>query len=114
MEYAILFLLLTFVSGVSLLIVIPIAQKLADFSMPPWPETLWKLALVAAGVNAIGLALDPVNVFLSWIVGAVAFWTIMVKWFDVDLFGAMVIVVVSWVARIILGQILVGIVEAAF
>lgn len=44
MEYVLGFLIGTAVSWVSLLIVMPIAQRLAEFSMPPWPEALWKLA----------------------------------------------------------------------
>lgn len=114
MTYVIIFVLGTIVSLISLLIVIPIARKLADFSMPPWPEALWKLAVVSACGNAVAMGLDHINGFLSLIVGAAVFWTFMVKWFDVDFFGAIVIVIVSWVLRIILGSVLIGLAMSAF
>jgi hypothetical protein len=107
MVYVLAFLIGTLVSWVMLLIVVPIARKLADFSMPPWPETLWRLAIVAAAVNLVTIALDPVNAIVSWVAGAIVFFTLMVKWFDVDLFGAVIIVVVSWFARmLILGAVM--------
>lgn len=113
MDYVLGFLIGTAVSWVSLLIIVPIAQRLAEFSMPPWPEALWKLAVIAAVANAISIALGPVHVWLSWIVGFVAFWWLMVKWFDVDLFGAVIIVVVSWFLRIFLVGAIVGALLAA-
>lgn len=106
MDYLLHFLLGTAISWITLLIVIPIAQKLADFSMPPWGETLWKLAVVAAAGSAVAVVVNPINVWLSWIVGAVIFWIFMVKWFDVDLFAAGVIVAVSWVARAYLANVI--------
>jgi len=102
MIYVIGFLLWTLISWISLLIIIPISRKLADFSMPPWPETLWKLAVVAASGNLLTIVLNPVNVVLSWVAGAVVFFVFMVKWFHVDLFGAVIIVVVTVVVRIAL------------
>lgn len=113
MVFVLTFIVGLVISWISLLIVIPIAQRMADFSLPPWPETLWKLAVVAAVVNALAVALDPVHFFLSWIVGAAAFWTLMYKWFDVDLFGAIIIVVVSWGLRILLLGFILGAVMAA-
>jgi len=114
MLYVIMFLVGTFISWVVLLIVVPIAQKLADFSMPPWPEALWKLAVVAGVINLVALLLDPVNWFLSWIVAAVLFWVLMVKWFDVDFFGATIIVVISWVVRIFLFGLVIAAIASAF
>ena len=97
-----MFLIMTLISWVSLLIVIPISQKLADFSMPPWPEALWKLAVVAASGNLLAIVLDPVNVVLSWIAGFVVLWILMVKWFHADFLGAVVVVLLSWIFRIVL------------
>ena len=106
--YSLVFVIGTAISWVTLLIVIPIAQKLADFSMPPWPETLWKLAVVAGAYNGVLLALTPVNIFLAWIAMAVVFFSLMVKWFDVDFFGAVIIVVVSAVVRFVANMLLAG------
>ena len=99
MPFVVSFLVATAAAWVTLLIVIPLAQKLADFSLPPLPEMLWKLAVVAAAGNAISVALNPVSPFLSWVVGAAVFFGLLYKWFDIDLFAAVIIVVVSWIVR---------------
>ena len=108
MEYALAFLVGTAISWIGLIIVIPIAQRIAEFSLPPWLETLWKLAVIAGAGNLVAILLDPVHFFLSWVVGFVVFWWLMVKWFDVDFFGAVIIVVVSWVIRILLMALIMG------
>ena len=84
------------------MIVIPVARSIAEFSMPPWRETAWKLAVIAVAVNVLSMFLDPVNGFLSFLVCSGLFWGAMVKWFDVDFFGAAVIVMVSWGVRLVL------------
>lgn len=101
MTFLVVFLLGTFISWVSLLIVIPIAQKLADFSFPPWGEALWKLAIVAAAANLAEILGSLANGMLGLIAGAVVFFALMFKWFDVDFFGAIIIVFVSWLLRIL-------------
>jgi hypothetical protein len=95
MEYVIAFLAYTVLQWAVLLIVVPIAQKLADFSLPDWPERLWKLAVVAAVVVAVNMLLTPVFFLLGLAGGAIAFYIMMVKWFDIDVFGAIVIVIIS-------------------
>jgi hypothetical protein len=102
MEYVLLFLISTVISWVSLLIIVPIAQKLADFALPPWPETLWKLAAVAGAINLVDVALGPVSLVLSWIVPPILFFFLMVKWFQIDFFGALVLIAVSWIIRMCL------------
>ena len=114
MIHVLAILLGTIVSWVTLLIVVPIARKLADFAWPPWPEALWKLAVIALAGNVITVALDPVNALLSWAVGGVVFWVLMVKWFEIDLFGAIVIVFVSWIVRVVLMVHLLGALVAIF
>jgi len=44
MEYLLSFLIGTVITWVMLLIVLPIARLLADFSLPPWPDRMAKLA----------------------------------------------------------------------
>ena len=88
------------VTWVTLLIVVPIAQKVAKFGFPPWPETLWKLAVIALAVNGVTVALGPISGFLGWLVGFIVFWVLMVKWFQVDLWGALIIVIVAWLLRL--------------
>ncbi|GAH67003.1 unnamed protein product, partial [marine sediment metagenome] len=99
-------------SWVSLLIIVPIARKLADFAFPPWPEALWKLAVIALACNVVAVALDPVHFILSLVAGAVVFFTLMVKWFEIDFFGAIMIVIVSWVVRAALNVALAGAIQA--
>ncbi len=98
----------TVISWVSLMIIVPIAQAIASFSMPPWPETMGKLAIVALVGNVLAVILEPINTFLSWVVGGIVFFYLMYRWFDVDVFGAIVIVVVSWVVRALLVLALIG------
>ena len=114
MSYAIAFLAGTFITWVILLIVVPIAQKLADFGMPPWPETLWKLAVVAAAYVAVTVALNPVHGFVSEIGGAIVFFFLMVKWFQIDFFGAVIIVVVSGFVRFLLVGVTIAALYALF
>lgn len=112
MGYVVLFAAGTVVTWLTLLVVLPIAQKLADFGLPGWRDLLWQLAVVAVVVNGVSLALAPFSGILSWLASSVVFWVMMVKWFDVDLFGAVVIVavniVIGIIARVVLVAVLVG------
>jgi uncharacterized membrane protein YagU involved in acid resistance len=112
MEYFLGFLIGVVITWVILMIVIPIARKLADFSMPPWPETMAYLAVIAALVNAVQLGLGLVNVFAALIVSAIVFFTLLYKWFDIDLWGAIIIVVVSWAVRWFLTMVLLGLLHS--
>lgn len=106
--YVLSFLVATIITWVILLIVVPIAQKLADFGMPPWPEALWKLAVISGGVNLVSLALDPIHWLLAIVASAIVFWVLMVKWFQVDFFGAVIIVAIGWIVRSVLMIYLLG------
>lgn len=99
MEYVVEFLVGTAITWVILLIVLPLAQKLADFGLPAWPQLLWQAALLSAIVNALSVALDPVSGWVSWLASLVVFWALMVKWFDVDFFGAIIIIVIGYLVR---------------
>jgi len=112
MEYLLSFLIGTVITWVMLLIVIPIARLLADFSLPPWPERMAKLAVIAAGVNLVQIALGEVNEFLAIIVSAIVFFTLLHKWFDVDVWGAVVIVIISWAVRMALFRALMGLLQS--
>jgi hypothetical protein len=98
----------------TLLIVTPLAGRIAQFSFPGWKDALWKLAVVALATNAVTAVLEPVNGTLSWIVSAIVFWVLMVKWFDVDFLGAVVIIVISLLVRMfVIGAIIAAIASAA-
>ena len=112
MEFIVGFAIGSVISWILLLIVVPIAQRLADFGLPPWPEMLWKLGVVVVAANAASEALGMVHFFLAWIGGAVVFWVFMVKWFEVDFFGAFIIIAVTVIVRAWLVFLLMGIVSS--
>lgn len=86
-------------SWVVLVLVVRIGGRMADLTIPPWPESLWKLAVVAAASVGVAYGLDRVNWFLSMVGAAIVFWTFMVKWFDADFFAACVLTVISWFVK---------------
>jgi hypothetical protein len=98
-----------------LLIVIPIARRLADFSMPGPVEMAWKLLVIVLLKNLVGTGATYVlNMpFLGSIIGAVIFWVGMVKVFEIDFFGAVIIMVVSWVLQYIVVAALLAVVCGA-
>ena len=91
-----------------LMIMIPVASRIAGFSFPGLKESAWKLAVVVLATNLIAFALSPVIGMWAAIVNLVIFWTAMVKWFDVDLIGAVVIVVLSFLVNMAMGMVIVG------
>ena len=99
MEYILVLLISTVLSWILLMIVIPIAQKLADFSMPPWGETMWKLAVVSLAMNGATMLLDPVHFLLGGAAGIIVLWILLAKWLDVDGFGMWIIMGVMFVIR---------------
>ncbi len=110
MEYVLAFVLGTVVSFAVLMVAVPIAQKIGDFALPPMGERAAMLAAIAAGVNLIDVALRPFSPIVAWVLGVIVFWVLMVKWFQVDFLGAVVIVVITWVVRVVL----MGLLLAAF
>jgi len=99
---------------ITLLIVVPIAGRIASFSFPGWGTAVWKLGVIALATNVLSTLVGSFNGTLGWIVAVVVFWVLMVKWFDVDFLGAVVIVVISWLVRIFLvGAIIAALATAA-
>ena len=90
------------IQWVALVILIIIGQNLADLDVPPFPEMLWKTAVIVAASSVVTTVLDLAHPIVGWLGGLVIFWILMVKWFKVDLFGAVVLVVLSFVLRIFL------------
>lgn len=107
MALAITFIALSLITWVLLLIVIPVSQKIAQFSFPPWGESLWRLAVVALAVNGITMSLGYWHWLVGLLAGFILFWVLMRRWFDVDFFGAIVIIVVAGAVRWWLAVILV-------
>ncbi len=103
----------SFLSWAVLMIVIPVASRIARFSFPGLKESAWKLAVVVLATNLIAFALSPVIGMWAAIVNVVIFWTAMVKWFDVDFIGAVVIVVVNFFVTMFAGVVLAMIIVSA-
>ena len=103
MQYVLPYFVNVVFTWVSLLVVIPIAQRLADFSLPPWGERMWKLAVVAAVACAVSLGVGMVNGWLGWIASGIVAFGLFRWWFDMDLFGAVIVVIVNAVVQMILG-----------
>lgn len=106
MGYLAAFVINTAVTWVVLLLVILIGRKVADLSTPGTPELMWRLAIIAAACCGVALALESVNEYLGMAVAAVVFWTLMVKWFDVDLLGAFVLTIISWFVKGVIMMVL--------
>jgi hypothetical protein len=98
---------------VTLMIVVPIAGRLAEFSFPGWGAAAWKLAVIALVTNALSALLAPVSGILSWIAGFVVFWGLMVKWFEMNVLGAVLVVVISLFVRIFIVGAIIAIIVAA-
>ncbi len=114
MEEAILNLVVgTGFSWIVLVAVVAIGQKIADLSVPPWPEGLWKLAVIALVANAITVGIGLLIPFIGQIVALVAFWWLMHRWFDVTFLGAIVLVVISWIVRAVLMLLVLGALAAS-
>ena len=87
--------------------VVPLAQRLADFSLPPPLEMVWKILVIVLLTNltSYGVGEGLGSPFLGSIVGLVVFWGGMVKVFEVDMFGAIIIVVVRSLVNIFVAAI---------
>jgi len=110
MEIYIFVLLGMLFSWVSLVILIAIGQNIADLGVPPWPETLWKLAVIAIVPDLLIIFL-PLNVILLNLIVVVVFWTFMVKWFQVDFLGAVILSVLSWFIRFAMLAAIAGVIQ---
>jgi hypothetical protein len=91
-----------------LMVVVVIAQRLADFPLPPWVELAWKLAAILAVTILASFLLDRVSPILGWLASAVIFWVGLWKVLELDMFGVVVIWVLNMVLRWILGGILIA------
>jgi len=111
MEIALLMAAGLLFSWLSLVILIAIGQNIADLSVPPWPETLWKLAVIAIIPEIIILSV-PLHAILVNLIVMVVFWTLMVKWFQVDFLGAVILVVLSWFIRLAMLAALSGVIHS--
>ena len=98
---------------VTLSIVIPIAQKFAEFSMPPWREAWWKLGIIAFAVCAVELPISLyIHPMLAWPVGVAVLWGFLAKWFDVDGFGLWVVIGVNFIVNIVVSSYLLAAIMA--
>ena len=89
----------TLIDTVILLVVVSIAARLVDISLPGFVETLWKLAALNLLSNTLFMMFEPASGALALLASGVVFWGGMVKWFEIDFFAAIVIVALSMCLR---------------
>ena len=85
MEYVIAFFVYTAISWIFLMIVLPIARNIVDFSLPPMGELAWRAAVVAGAGAITDLVLSPISGILALVGGLVVFYGLMYKFFDIGL-----------------------------
>ena len=92
--------------------VVPIAQRLADFSLPPPVEMAGKLLVIVLTTNLVSFGIIALigSSLLANILALAVFWGGMVKVFEVDMFGAIIIVVM----RFLVQMFVVGAIVALF
>jgi len=99
MEYLVAWLIGVALGWVVLLVVMLIAQRIADFGMPPFAEFAWRAAVVVGVTSAVGGALDLIHPWLSLGVCVLLWIGLMEKLFDLDFYQIVVIVLVSWLLQ---------------
>ncbi len=107
MEFMVEFLIGAVLQWVILLVVIPVASKIAGFSFPGIGEAAWKLAVVVLFTHVVAVGMGPLIGFGATLLNVIIFWTAMVKWFHVDFFGAIVIIVINFMLSIAI-MVLIG------
>jgi len=95
MEYVIAFFVYTAISWIFLMIVLPIARNIVDFSLPPMGELAWRAAVVAGAGAITDLVLSPISGILALVGGLVVFYGLMYKFFDSGLFATFVIAILN-------------------
>jgi hypothetical protein len=94
-------------------IIMPIAPKACGLLLAPLPERAWRLLVIVVLTVAMSTGLGFINGFLGWLAGLIVFWAGIIKVFDIDLFGAIIIVVVRLVISCLVGFALAGRVAAS-
>jgi hypothetical protein len=95
MEYVLEWFIQVVIGWVGLLVTMLVAQRIADFSMPPLRDFLWKAAIVVAIVSAISIGLNLINGWVSFVATLIVFIGLMEKLFDLDFWQITAIVLVN-------------------
>jgi hypothetical protein len=107
------FAVMTVVQSGILLLVILIGKNWADLSMPPLGQLLLRVIVISAVTMLVDLLLSQVMGILGWAGSLVVFWYMMYKWFNCDLFGAVILIVISFVLRMLIGIAILGAIVSA-
>lgn len=102
------FLISVAVDWLALMIVLPVAQRLADFALPGLVERSWKLLAIILASSLTTLVVALAQPLVGTLAGLAVFWIGMVKVFDVDFFGAVIIVLIRWLLGMFVTAALVG------
>jgi hypothetical protein len=101
-----------FVTWVVLALAMLLVSRIADIAFPPLPDFLWKTAVVVVASNVLAFPAFLLSFILGYIVGIIAFFGLMVKLLDLDLWQTVVIVIGVWVVRFLIFLALGGLLAA--
>jgi hypothetical protein len=99
-EVVALFVVDLLVSWILLMIAVPIASRLADSGMPSLKDAAWQLLAALAASRLTALLLALLHPWVGWLGGLIVFIALLVKWFQIDFFGAVVLYVVLLLTQI--------------
>lgn len=103
MEFVLAILVGAVVSWVGLMIVVPIAGKWVGFGIPSLGQFAWKLAVIVLAASLVYTLLAPVQWFVSLAASFLVIWLLMWRWFDADLMGVVLTLVLWWILRMWVG-----------
>lgn len=103
MEFVLDILVGAVVSWVGLMIVVPIAGKWVGFGIPSLGQFAWKLAVIVLAASLVYTLLAPVQWFISLGASFLVIWLLMWRWFDADLMGVVLTLVLWWILRMWVG-----------
>lgn len=90
------FFLLTGVSWLSLLVILPVAQAFGSMCLPTWPDRIWRTGIVACAGTWAGMVAGMVHWALAPFACALVLWSLMRRWFDMDAYALVVTAILSW------------------
>jgi hypothetical protein len=95
MAYVLAWILMVAVGWVALLITVLVGQRIVDMSLPPVKDLLWKAAVVVAIPSAVGIGLDFVNGWVSFVGAILVYIGLMEKLFDLDLWQIVAVTIIN-------------------
>lgn len=80
---------------VMLLVVVFLLRRLLDYSLPRWPEVMWRLAIVAGGTGVASVAGTWAHAYLGMLIWLIAGWILLVKVLGLGVGAGLVVVLAA-------------------